>query len=546
MYFLFHGCVNFRMIRALLSGILALSIMWLPLGDALAESDRISVEIKKILDTPVDSGISENLAWDKLREFYSSHEYQQIWGDRYGPSYKAQQLRYVLRNADRDGLDPRNYHLNFIDRRWSTINATELARLDLLLSDAFFLYSIDVYRGRYEPFEVDPIWNINPPDVDAISLLQSSLEADDFDLALRKLAPPHVGYRWLRDALARYRQLAKRGGWPTINSEVNLEYGQQDVAVAVLRRRLMTEGDLRLQPVRSAQYFDQALKYAVERFQVRHGLKMDGVVGPDTRAALNVPVSRRIEEIKLNMERWRWLPRDLGQDYIMINTAGFELLVFEEGEPAFGMLVITGKPERPTPVIQGILHTIVLNPYWTLPRIIAVEDMLPIQKRNPHFFASKNIRVFTDGEELDPALIDWSKINRRNFPYILRQDPGPGNALGRIKFLFNNNFNVYLHDTPSRRLFNESIRAFSSGCIRVQEPYKLASYLLRSQTKWTEKTIRAAVLSGKNLRIPLQNKMIVYLVYLTAWVGTDGTISFHRDVYGLDQTNPTFCTATSP
>ncbi len=534
------------MTRALLLYAITLSIMWLSQGDVLAESNRISAEIKKILDAPADAGISASLAWDKLREFYSSREYQQVWGDRYGPSYKAQQLRYAIRNADRDGLNPADYHLNSIDRRWGTINATELARLDLLLSDAFYLYSIDIYRGRYEPFEVDPIWNINPPAVDPISLLQSSLEADNFGLALRKLAPPHVGYRWLRDALARYRQLAKRGGWPTINSEVDLEYGQQDAEVAVLRQRLMAEGDLQLQPVRSAQYFDQALKYAVERFQVRHGLKMDGVVGPATRAALNVPVSRRIEEIKLNMERWRWLPRDMGQDYIMVNTAGFELLVFEKGEPAFGMSVIIGKPDRPTPVIQGSLHSIVLNPYWTLPRIIAVEDMLPKQKQNPRFFASKNIRVFSNGEELDPADIDWSTVNKRNFPYTLRQDPGPTNALGRIKFLFDNDFHVYLHDTPSRRLFDESMRAFSSGCIRVQEPYKLASYLLRSQPEWTENTIRAAVRSGKNLRIPIQEKMTIYLVYLTAWVGTDGTISFHNDIYGLDQINPTFCTPINP
>jgi murein L,D-transpeptidase YcbB/YkuD len=520
--------------------------MHLPYRIAFAQSNRIPIEIESILVIQAGFDASVDLDWNRLRKFYSAHHYHQVWGDRYGPSYRAQQLRYAMRNAFRDGLDPGQYHLDAIDSRWGTINATELARLDILLTDAFFRYSIDLYRGHYEPFEVDPIWHIDVPEVNAISLLQSTLDAEDFGSALRNLAPPHAGYRWLRDALAQYRQLAKQGGWPTIKSTTTLEYGQQNRAVAVLRKRLMIEGDLQLQPVRNAQYFDQALKYAVERFQVRHGLYMDGIVGPSTRSALNVPISRRIEEIKINMERWRWLPRDLGENYIMVNNAGYELLVFENGEPAFGMSVITGKPDRPTPVTEGTLYAVVLNPYWTIPKTIALEDMLPRQQRNPGFFASRSIRVFANGRELNSRTIDWSAVDAENFPYVLRQDPGRSNPLGRMKFLFNNDFDVYLHDTPSRRLFDESTRAFSSGCIRVQEPYKLASYLLRSQPDWTEDKIRQAVRSGKNRRILLEQRIPVYLLYFTAWVGTDGAISFHKDVYDLDQTNPMFCAPVSP
>lgn len=295
-----------------------------------------------------------------------------------------------------------------------------------------------------------------------------------------------------------------------------------------------------------AQYFDQLLKYAVERFQVRHGLEMDGLVGAGTRAALNVPVSTRIEQIKLNMERWRWLPGELGERYIMVNTANFELLAFDKNKPVLGMSVITGKPERPTPVIQGMLHTLVLNPYWTLPRTIAIEDVLPKQQRNPEYLTSKGIHVFANGEELDPRQIDWSKADEDYFPYILRQEPGPDNALGRFKFLFSNNFDIYLHDTPSYWKFDQAMRAFSSGCIRVQEPFKLVSYLLRSQSEWSEQAIKAATRSGENRRIPIPDALPVYLVYFTAWGRSDGTTSFYRDVYDLDQTNPAFCLTSNP
>ncbi|MGD8576663.1 MAG: L,D-transpeptidase family protein, partial [Thiohalophilus sp.] len=511
-----------------------------------AEPGRISHEIQKLLERSEQSRVSADLDWDRLKTFYSAKEYQQLWGDRYGPSYRAQKLRYVMRNAHRDGLKPSDYHLTEIDRRWSSINATDLAELELLLTDAFFRYSIDLSQGRYKPYEVDPVWNIKVPETDPIELLNSAYNSDNFNKALQDLAPPHAGYRWLRDALAEYRKLARQGGWPSIETDVSLEYGQHHPAVAVLRERLRAEGDLTLRPVRSAEYFDQALKYAVERFQVRHGLKMDGVVGRKTRDAMNVPISTRIEEIRLNMERWRWLPRNLGQSYVMVNTAGYELLVFEHGEPAFGMSIISGKPERPTPVIQGTIHSIVLNPDWTLPRTIVFEDMLPQQQRNPRYFSTHGIRVYRNDREVDPAKVDWSSLDKDNFPYVLRQDPGPGNPLGRIKFMFGNNFDVYLHDTPKRRLFEKSMRALSSGCIRVQEPYKLATYLLREQPEWSEQALREAVKTRKTLEISLDTRVSVYLVYFTAWVGNDGTIAFYDDIYDLDTSNPSFCIGSNP
>ena len=538
--------VNIKITRIALLSAMVWSLLCLPQATALAASGHGSDELQSMLHNPADAGISAQLDWEKLRRFYASRDYQLAWGNRSGASLPARQFRDILENADRDGLEPETYHLKSIALQWNSIQATKRIRLDLLLTDAFFLYSRHVSRGRYDPFEVEPLWNIDVVPMDPVTLLESMLKAEDFDQALQTLAPPHPGYRWLRDTLAKYRQLAVQGGWPTIRTNENLKYGQTHAQVAVLRRRLMAEGELQLPPVHDELYFDQPLKYALERFQVRHGLEMDGIVGPETREALNVPVSTRVEQIKLNMERWRWLPRELGEQYIMVNTANFKLLAFDKNEAALGMSIVTGKPERPTPVIQGLLHTLVLNPYWTLPRTIAIEDMLPRQQRDPDFFVSRGIRVFANGKELDPRQIDWSKVNEDYFPYILRQDPGPDNALGRIKFLFSNNFDIYIHDTPSRRKFDQAMRAFSSGCIRVQEPYRLASYLLRSRPEWSEQAIKAATRSGKNRRIPIPEALPVYLVYFTAWVGSDGTTSFYPDVYDLDQSNPAFCLSSNP
>jgi murein L,D-transpeptidase YcbB/YkuD len=502
--------------------------------------DSISTALREQLQSPGITAIGSELNWPLLNEFYTSLQYQPLWVNALGPIPKALQWRHILQAANHEGLDPRRYHSVEIAEYWQSDVPWKLASLDLLLTDAFLRYSVDVRHGHLAPADVDPLWDIPRSKADPLALLRDTLVKADFEAAVRDLPPPHLGYQRLRQALAQYQELARLGGWPPLAPGKWLEYGSSDPEVRFLRKRLMAEGDLKLRPVRDELIFDRALRHAVERFQVRHGLKMDGVVGPATRTAMNVPVSQRIEQIKLNMDRWRWLPRELGERYIMVNTAGYELAAMENNRPVFTMWVIIGTPERQTPVISGKLHTVVFNPYWTVPPTILFEDLLPAQQSNPDFLASSGIRVFTNqrnARELNPRNINWRKVDTKHFPYVLRQDPGATNPLGRIKFLFSNEYNIYLHDTPKQRLFNRTERAFSSGCVRVEDPVQLAEFVLDSEEGWDQSQIRETINSEQVRGVKVEEDVPVYLVYWTAWVAEDEAVFFRPDVYEVDHKN---------
>lgn len=479
------------------------------------------------------------LDWRLLDAFYTERGFRTAWVGAQGPMPRAAQWRRALEGATAEGLNPDDYAVGLIASAWSTRSPAGLARLDLLLSDAFLRYSVDVRAGRLPPDVVDPLWHIAAPVVDPLALLRTAVTAPDFDAIVRSLPPPHAGYVRLRAALARYERLEQAGGWPTLPPGRKLRYGVYDDEVPLLRRRLLAEGDLRLGPARDARFFDEALRYAVERFQVRYGLQMDGVVGAATRAAMNLPIAQRIAQIKANMQRWRWLPRRLGNRYLMVNSAGYELTAVADGHPRFTLRVIIGKPERPTPAVSGPLHTVVFNPDWTVPPTITFEDFVPAQRSNPDFLKSRGIRVFAmrGGAELNPAQIDWSDVDEAHFPYVLRQDPGPTNPLGHIKFLFSNDFDIYLHDTPSRGLFARSVRTFSAGCIRVEDPAELAGFVLDGDDAWPPARIRAAMASGVTTEVRVPHSVPTYVVYWTAWVGEDDAVHFRDDIYTRDRPN---------
>ena len=284
--------------------------------------------------------------------------------------------------------------------------------------------------------------------------------------------------------------------------------------------------------------FDERLAAAVARFQRRHGLNDDGAVGPTTLSALNVPVEHRIEQIILNMERWRWMPDDLGRRYIQVNMAGFGLEVIEDGWPVMAMRVVVGRPYRRTPVFSARMTYMVINPTWNVPASIAKRDYLPKLRRNPGRVAEHQIRVFDSWNgrtrEVDPRKIDWSRVSASRFPYMLRQDPGHQNALGRIKFMLPNPFSIYLHDTPSVQLFEREVRTFSSGCIRLQEPFALADYLMKDSTQWSSTRIQEEIVSGRTTNVGLPAAIPVHFTYSTAWVDAEGELHFHGDIYGRD------------
>ena len=503
------------------------------------QHDRIVSAIRQQLDPLADSAADPAMDWERLREFYTANDYYPVWLDIKGPLPKALVLRNTLENAEAEGLEPQTYGIETLAKLWPSRLPANMARLELQLSNALLSYSIDVAYGRFDPKELDPLWHIQRPVADPLSLLRSIVANEDIKAALQALPPPQPGYQRLRTALARYQQIVAKGGWPPLAAGPLLEFGSYHREVTFLRHRLRSEGDLALRPVRDEEFFDRAVEHAVERFQVRHGLKMDGVVGPATRAAMNIPVSERIELIKLNMERWRWLPRHLGLRYIMVNTAGFELAAIENRQTQFTMWVIIGKPDWQTPTLSGMLHTVVFNPYWTVPRNIALDELIPQQRRNPEFLRKRHIRVYQNGTELDPRDVDWRKVDKDHLPYILRQDPGPRNPLGRIKFLFSNQHQIYLHDTPRQVLFNHSIRAFSHGCVRLEDPLRLAVFALDANEDWDEDKIRVMMTGDDSVEVtvPMRQPIPIYLVYWTAWVAEDGGVFFRRDIYERDLPN---------
>lgn len=349
---------------------------------------------------------------------------------------------------------------------------------------------------------------------------------------------PHASYRSLGAMLDQYLALRDAGGWPVLSSAgPRLELGDDAAEITVIREILWRARDLAENALGDT-LFDGTLERAVQRFQQRHGLTADGIVGPRTRRALATGVEARIKQIQLNLERMRRLPGDLGDRYIWINTAAFRLDVREGDRIPLSMRVIVGRKEHQTPVFAEDLRYLVINPYWHVPSKIARRDLIPALLDNPDYFTQRRIRVMSgwqdDATELDPLAIDWRRYSDdRYLPYKLRQDPGPDNALGYIKFMLPNRYSVYLHDTPGKHLFERSVRAYSSGCVRLEKPLALAQYAM-GNTGADGKEIKAIIEAGENTTVLLPEPIKVYMAYQTAWVDTNGDLQFRDDIYERD------------
>ena len=478
-----------------------------------------------------------------VRRFYARRNYAPAWTDARGPHQDAKNLIAALHEAPRDGLDPKVYQVDRIDSLVQAIDAGPLeptpaarrvARLDVLLTRAFLTYGAHLSTGRVNPRAIPADWHLRPPRVDLDSMLTVALDRHRVRETLVDLAPQDPRYARLRDALEQYREIGRAGGWPQVPKGKPLKIGARDPRVAVIRARLAATGDLPRGAVASTT-FDAGVRAGVQRFQVRHGLKPDGVVGPAEITAMNVPVTRRIGQIELNMERWRWV-RPLGDRYLMVNIPDFTLQIFEGGRPTLGMRVVVGKSMSPTPIFSDEITYLVINPYWNVPAKIAGTELVDEMKKNPSYLADNQIRVFEKGNterEVDAASIDWNGLDPANVPYTFRQDPGPDNAVGHVKFMCPNQFDVYLHDTPADHLFNAEERDFSHGCIRVEAPVQLAAYLLRGRSNASD--IEAAFASSAtDSSVKLEQPMPVDILYWTAWVDDHGIVNFRDDVYGMD------------
>ena len=479
-----------------------------------------------------------------LKSFYLRRNGQPVWFDDGRETAAVGAFLTALEKAEEEGLSSRDYHYDEIMTLRSSLNALApadrveaQADLDLLLTDAYRAYAAHLYGGKMEPGKVSDQW---PVQKNYDANMQEILDippADQMERKLGSLPPAYLGYRQLRDLLAKYRKIEMEGGWPVIPGG-KLVPGQRNPRVALLRKRLFLTGELSAFPSKNMDIYDGVLEKAVRRFQRTHNLKEDGLAAGETLRLLNIPVRERINQIQLNMERWRWMPRDMDR-YIFVNIPAFEMIVAENGFVVLKMRTIVGMEEKPTPSFADRLTQIEINPFWNIPRSIIEKEIIPKVKRDPTYLTRQGIRIYRDwrpdSPEIAPTDIDWAQMVPSKFPYRLVQDPGIQNPLGQIKFLFPNNFNVYMHDTPSRYLFGRQGRTFSHGCIRLEKPIDLAVYLLKKEQGWGRKQILQKIASGEHYVITLRNSIPVHIVYLTVWTGADGLSYFRDDLYENDR-----------
>jgi murein L,D-transpeptidase YcbB/YkuD len=462
-----------------------------------------------------------------IARFYEQRDFRPAWTPA-----RAQALLALVEGSRADGLDPRDYHLAAL-----RAGKEDPADRELLYTDSLIRLAYSLYFGKLDPRSFDPQWNyartldgIDPP-----RALEALVTAPSLGEALYAYAPQLPEYRGLRQALVHYRALRDAGGWQPLPPGPTLRPGMRDARVAALRARLAVAGDLASADAADLEQYDPALEAAVTSFQDRHGLEPDGIVGRRTLAALNVGVQARIDQIRVNLERLRWVAQDLQGDYLLVDIAGFRARLVLDGKTAWTSRVVVGRPYRKTPVFRATMRYIVLNPTWNVPPTILDEDILPKLARDPGMLARDHMKVLDRaGNEVDPATVDWAQYAGRTPPYRIVQAPGDGNPLGRLKFMFPNGHDVYLHDTPARELFHKSERAFSSGCIRVQHPLALALLLLDDPQRWSVQTLAEAIGTGETRSIFVKRKVPVMLLYWTAVADENGTVEFHADLYGRD------------
>ena len=474
-----------------------------------------------------------------IPKFYELRNFKPAWTDK----ANVEALLMAIQTSPEQGLDPADFHAATLEQVRSRLSeqkgdAGALADFDLLMTDSLVRLGSQLVDGKLDPEALDASWNFGQRvlEQEPEPLVNEAIESGNVATLMRDLEPQHPEYAEMKATLAAYREIAAKGGWPQLPDGPALKLGVNDSRVAVLRDRLVITGDLKEAASAGPQVFDEPLDQAVKRFQERHGLDADGAVGPGTREAMNVPVEAKIDQIRVNLERARWVLPGLKDTFIIVNIAGFQTYVVIDNEDAWTTRSIVGTPFRKTPVFREDMNHLVFNPTWTVPSGILGRSILPKAQEDPSFLTEKNFTVVDgNGKLVDPKSVKWSKYSAKDFPYQIVQAPGPSNALGRVKFMFPNKYAVYLHDTPEKPLFEQSERAFSSGCIRIDNPFELAELLLRDNPDWDRKRIDEVVASGKTETVNLDKAMPVLLLYWTIDTRPeDGAIRFMKDIYERD------------
>jgi murein L,D-transpeptidase YcbB/YkuD len=491
----------------------------------------LSTAFPPLLTSPRHQRVDPNRV---VMDFYMHRGYRAAWEN----DSDVIQLLKSLSDTQADGLDPADFHIDQLAATRASMQATtptaaQRANFDIAATRTFITALLQLRRGKVDPSRLDIHWNFDPVGMDPradMNTFFAALDAHDVARAFAQAPPQEAVYGSLRQGLAQLRRVRDMGGWPKIAEGESLKPGMDSAAVAQLRARLTVGGYLAPQAKRRTDY-DATVTAAVKKYQAEQYLGADGVAGATTLAALNVPVEARIDQVRVNMERARWLLYKLQGTFVIVDIAGYKVALYRDGKAIWRSRVQVGKPFRSTPVFQSEITYVTFNPTWTVPPTILVKDMLPKIQSNPGYLAANRIRVIDrEGNVLDPSTVDWS--NARGL--TLRQDAGPDNSLGQVVIRFPNEYAIYLHDTPHRELFAKSVRATSSGCIRVENPLQLVELLFNDPVRWNSAGIQAQLANGKTENIRLPVKVPVLLAYWTVDLSNDGRVVFKPDVYGYD------------
>ncbi len=509
--------------------------------------DKITTFIRQDIDKLKQDNILEFegekiLSKEFLPRFYEERDFRPAWSN-----FKSfDEAVLAIEGSYLDGLLPSDYHaetlVKIADRIMSQSNQNKVdykwvAEFDILLTDAIFLFAFHLYDGKTDPYSLDLNWNFGYNDLpdSAPEGLTLAIEERSLTQTLDKLRPDFRGYKSLMNELALYRLIAENGGWGTIEEGGKIDPGTSDQRIPLIRKRLLKTNDLSNPADMESAIYDADLEKDFRSFQDRHGLDVDGIIGKGSFAALNIPVEKKIDMLRVNMERARWVMHNVPEEFLVVNIARYKAYLMKNDTVMHETNVMVGKTFHQTPVFRSKLQYIEFNPTWTVPESITRNEMIPKIKKDQNYLKNKNMVLLDQtGGIVDQSTVDFSAISVNNFPYVIRQEPGPGNALGVVKFIFPNKHSVYLHDTPSKSLFSQANRSFSHGCIRTQNPLDLAEILLEG-TDWNRTKIDELLSSKKTQRVFPPHKIDIFLLYWTTGLIDTEKIFYLPDVYNRDQ-----------
>jgi murein L,D-transpeptidase YcbB/YkuD len=518
---------------------ITLSLMAISLLIACGPSQEVRERITLAVDEDApEADIADAHAVElppDVRDFYRSREGQPLWINGRGLNARGRAALDALRRSQTEGLNPDRYAIPMIESLADSAGdgdrearADRLRDIELLLTSRYLLHLEDLAIGAVEPqlSLPDSVWRRQR--------LESIASGEDPSEAASSLVPLTSEYEHLRSALARYQAIADEGGWDEVPA------GEGEAAIQAVRNRLIAERDtveseLASKPLGPVGSMDENLEQAIAHFQTRHAIEATGELDARTRESMNVPVDERLHSLRVTMDRWRALPRDFGELYVFVNIPSYHLRVVEGDDDILDMKVVVGKDVHPTPTMSDTMEYIVANPYWNVPESILEAEILPAVREDRNYLARQNMEV-VDRDGDSPQVVDMKSVDfdKDEFPYHVRQRPGPGNALGKVKFMFPNKQNIYLHDTPADALFDRNDRAFSHGCVRVEKPLDLADLILSKASDVTPEQFRQILAGGEEKHLKLDRGIPVYLAYLTASVDDEGGVRFYPDLYDRD------------